>query len=130
MDLITEILSDIDKDIKNIKTVEGNKYLRNILEAALVPELKLELPEGDPPYTPRAAPSAQFSGMFWQEAKKIAVFRRKDLHPLRRETLFVQALESVSAKEAEILLAVKDQTLYKLYPNITRGALNEGGYKI
>ena len=46
------------------------------------------------------------------------------MRALQRESLFVTALESVSKQESELLIAIKDQTLNKLYPNITRENIN------
>lgn len=128
MDLPADILRDINKDINNIKKYSGNSYLRNIFESAFIPAKKLILPEGVPPYKSSSAPSVQLQGAFWQEAKKLYVYLRADLKPIRRESMFINALESMSKEEAEILLAVKDQELSKLFPNITYEKLKEVGY--
>jgi hypothetical protein len=48
--------------------------------------------------------------------------------PIFREKLFIGALESLSVAEAKILIAVKEQKLHELYPNLTIGKLREIGY--
>jgi hypothetical protein len=128
MDLPLDILKDINDDIGNIGKYSTNTYLRNILEAAFLPEKKMILPEGVPPYKVSKAPSVQLTGAFWQEAKKLYVYSRAELKPIRREHMFINALESMSKEESEVLLAVKDQTLNKLYPNINRKELTRIGY--
>ena len=65
---------------------------------------------------------------FTQETKKLYVYLRADLKPLRRETLFIQLLECIHPSEAKVLLAVKDQKLNKLYKNITAKVAEEYGF--
>ena len=56
----------------------------------------------------------------YMEARRLYVFRRADLKPIRRENIFIELLQSVDPREAKILLALKDKTLNKLYPKITK----------
>ncbi len=128
---IVEILTKAEDDIRTIMLHKDNRYLRNLLEAAYIPAKKLKLPEGDPPYKPNAMEEAQVSpGVFWQVAKKIDIFQIE--HPkhvlMKVETSFIQALESLSATEAKVLLAVKDQTLHKMFKGLTYEALQKVGY--
>ena len=125
---ISEILDSANKDIKSIMAHVGNNYLRNLMEAAYLSDKKFLLPEGDPPYKASTLHESQLSGAFWQVAKKIDVFRRPDVKSLLREKSFIGALESLSVSDAKILLAVKDQKLESIYPNLTYGALIEVGY--
>jgi hypothetical protein len=59
------------------------------------------------------------------EAKKLYVFCRADLNPVRRETLFIQLLEGSHPTEAKLLLAIKDQTLTKMYPKVTHKLVSD-----
>jgi hypothetical protein len=128
MKTISEILAEANTNIETIKPHINNNYLRSLMEAAYVPEKKMVLPDGEPPYTCSPNHPDQISGAFWQIAKKISLFSRADLKPIRRESLFVQALESVSAMDASILLAVKNQTLDKMFPNLSKESLVKVGY--
>ena len=128
MELIEDILSDINLDIKKLEKYSDNKILRNILEYAFIPEKKFLLPDGVPPYKEQSGPSVQLTGALAMEAKKFYVYLRADLKPAKREQLFISCLEYVSKKEAGILLAIKDQNLPALYPNITFDALKSYGY--
>lgn len=125
---ISVILAEANKDIYSLAEHFPNSYLRNIMEAAYLPEKKFILPEGDPPFVMAPNHMDQLSGTFWQVAKKLNMFQRADLKPIRRESLFVQALESLSPVDAKILLCVKDQNLMKLYPNLTKEMLVKIGY--
>lgn len=128
MELINDILSDINKDPTKLALHVGNNFLRNILEAAYLPEKKWLLPEGVPPFKELQGPAIQHANNFWLVAKKVYVYSRADLKPFRRESLFIQDLENVCKEEATILLAVKDQTLDKLYPNLTKAFFDNHKY--
>jgi hypothetical protein len=115
-------------DIRKIIPHKNNKYLRNLIEAAFFDGKKFLLPEGMPEYKPAQGHADQTSGAFWQIAKKIDVFTRKDIPNTRREVLFIQAVESLTEVDAKILVHVKEQTLDKMFPNITKKSLTDVGY--
>lgn len=127
---IHELLTDINKDINVLRHPDNwnNNYLRNVLEHAFKPEKKFILPEGTPPFKTNGLSGVETKGSFWQEARKMATYSRADLKPIRRESMFIQALESLDKDSVAILLAVKEQELVKLFPNITREKLEEIGY--
>lgn len=129
MDSIPDILADANKNPASIMAHKGNKYLYNLLAAGFDPKYKLILPEGEPPYKSNGALSQHVTkGAFWQICRKLDIFLREDLTPLKREQQFITALESISEEDAKILLAVKDQTLDTLYPNLSYSVLKELGY--
>ena len=103
-------------------------FLRNIIEHAYIPEKKFLLPEGVPPFKTNGLSGVETKGTFWQEARKIATYARSDLKPINRERLFIAALEALDKDSVAILLAVKEQNLETLFPNITRATLTEIGY--
>lgn len=128
---IVEILKKAEDDIRTIMLHKDNRYLRNLMEAAYLPSKKLNLPEGVPPYKPNSMEEAQVSpGVFWQVANKLSIYQQE--HPksvvMKVETSFIQALETLSKSEALTLLAVKDQTLHKMYKGLTYEALQKVGY--
>jgi hypothetical protein len=124
MKLVCDLLDEINKDIKTLIPNQNNQYLRNLLEHALIPEKKFYLPDGVPPYKVNQLPSAQLQGAMWNVCKKLYIFCRRDMKALQRESLFVTSLESVSKQESELLIAIKDQTFDKMYPNITIENIN------
>lgn len=125
--LITELLEDINADTANIEKYKTNGALKILFEYAFDPEKKFDLPAGDPPFKPDAAPIGMSPGNLHMEMRKLYIYCRKDLTPLRRETLFVQLLENIHPSEATVVLAIKDQNLTKLYPKITHKLVYEAG---
>jgi hypothetical protein len=94
---------------------------------AFVPQKKFILPEGEPPYKPSAEPMGMTPTNLFTELRRMYVFLREDLTPLKRESLFISLLEGVHPEEAKMLIAVKDQELHKLYPKINRKLLEKAG---
>ena len=116
---ITEMLSEINENPDAIVKYKNNAALKLTLEHAFNPEKKFVLPEGDPPYKEDAAPLGMSPGNFLMETRRLYVLCRKDLTDLKRETIFIEMLESFHPSESKVLLAIKDQNLGSLYPSIT-----------
>jgi hypothetical protein len=125
MQLVCDLLSDINKDLNVLKQHSENTYLRNLFKYALLSEYKFLLPEGAPPFKTNQQSSAQLHGSMWGACKKLYIFARPDMKQLQRESLFVTTLESVSAEEATLLIAIKDQTLDQIYPNLNYDNINQ-----
>ena len=124
---VTEMLSEINSDPKSIEKYKDDAALKMIVEYAFDPNKKWILPEGDPPYTPAPEPLGMTPTNMFNEVRRFYVFQRADLTPLKRESLFISLLEGVHPTEAEVLIAVKDQTLHKKYPKITRKLVTDAG---
>lgn len=116
---IGEILSKAAK----MKTKEAQiEYLRkndsralqDIIQYAIHPEIKWDIPEGTPPYTP--SPHLDTESMLYNESKKLYLFvngRGNNLTRPKLQNLFIQILESVSPKDAELLCLIKERKLPK-----------------
>ena len=128
MSSVIDILSDADKNIHTIINHKNNRYLRNLLEAAFLPEKKLLLPEGVPEYKSNVDSAYQNQGAIWQIARKIDVFYRSDVKSIVREVAFLRALESISDVEGDLLVAIKEQNVDLIYPNLTYENLKNVGY--
>lgn len=127
--MISEILENASK----LKTkAEKINYLRSqqspallaIIKYALDPKVKFLLPEGPVPFKKTEAVEAQ--GMLYSEARKIYLFiegGHPNLTKMKRETLFIQLLESVDPKDAALLVGVKDKKLP--YPGLTKKFMDE-----
>jgi hypothetical protein len=127
---ITELLTELNNDPSLLKKPENvNNYaLRSVFQYAFQPNLKFVLPDGEPPYKKDAAPMGMSPANFYQQVKKLYIFTRQDLTNLRREQLFIQLLEGLHPKEADLCVAIKDQTLDSMYPNITAERVWNAGY--
>ena len=129
---ITEVLKEINDDVSLLKTtypkIGDGGPLGQIFQHAFMAEHKWLLPEGEPPFKPDAAPMGMSPARFIQEVRKFNIFKRTDLKSTKREQLFIGLCESVHPDEAKILIAIKDQKLTDLYPNITREVVAAAGY--
>ena len=124
---VTEMLEEINQDPSKIELYKNDAALRIILTHAFVPEKKFILPEGEPPFKPSAEPMGMTPTNLFSELRRMYVFCRADLKPIKRESLFISFLEGVHPTEAKMLIAVKEQALHKLYPKITRKMLEKAG---
>lgn len=129
---ITEVLRDINSNPSLLNSTykkQGDGGPLGILfRHAFIPEGKFLLPEGLPPFKPDAAPMGMSPARFITETRKFYLFCRADLTPIKRETMFVQLCEAVHPDEAKILIAIKDQNLTSLYPNITHKVVADAGF--
>lgn len=124
---VTVMLDEINEDPSKIEVYKNDAALKLIFEYAFDPAKKFILPEGEPPFKPAAEPMGMTPTNLFSELRRMYVFCREDLKPIKRESLFISFLEGVHPTEAKMLIAVKDQSLHKLYPKITRKLLEKAG---
>lgn len=96
----------------------NNVALETIIRGAFDPSIKWQLPEGEPPYKPNDLVDQQHR--LYTEIRKMYLFiegGNPNLKQLRRESLYIELLETVDPEDAKLLLAIKDKKLP--YPNIT-----------
>lgn len=130
------LVSEIFQKISNAKT-KAEKV--QILRQFELPEIKSlliwnfddsvqsALPEGKVPYTPNDAPVGTEHMRLSTEYRKLYYFvvgGDNTLSQNRRETMFIQMLETLTAAEAEVLCLVKDKQLGKRY-KITRAVVEQ-----
>jgi hypothetical protein len=126
---ISEILlkaSTITDDAERVGFLRQNQstVLHMILRGAFDPTIKWALPSGAPPYKPNDLVDQQHR--LFTEARKLYLFVEggsPNLKQLRRETLYVELLETVDPEDAKLLLAIKDKTLP--YPGVTLDIVNK-----
>lgn len=124
---LTQMLEEINKDPKSITKYKDDFLLKVIFAHSFLPEYKMDLPEGEPPFKPASEPMGMTPTNLFSEARRMYVFCRKDLKSIKRESLFISMLEGVHPEEAKVLIAVKDQKLTKLYPKITWKLVSDAG---
>ena len=122
------MLEEINEDPKAINNYLGDAVLKLAFEYAFEPSKKMILPEGTPPYKPAAEPLGMTPTNLFSEMRRMYVFCRADLTPLKRESLFISLLEGVHPTEAEVLIAIKDQVLHKKFKKITSKLVTEAGF--
>ena len=121
---VYEILEELNNDITAIVKYKNNAQLKLVLQNNFDSNLKWDLPETNPPFKSAVEPQDMAPSNLTLEVRKFYIFRRKDLKPAQRESLFIQMLERLDAKEQKILLALKNQELTSLYPNITKESVS------
>lgn len=130
---IPEIFELVEKeDTKEGKIGVLRKHdsavLRQLVAWAFVPNLKMNLPEGIPPF--RHDPNLPYGYSdtnLYQEARRLYIFGQtnNNLSKLKIESLFIGILEGIHPKEAFLLCAVKDKDIGRIYPSITYELLFE-----
>jgi hypothetical protein len=124
---LTQMLAEINENPKAIENYKQEFLLKVIFAHAFLPDYKMDLPEGEPPFKPTAEPMGMTPTNMFSEARRMYVFTRKDLSNVKRESLFISLLEGVHPEEAKVLIAVKDQKLHKMYPKITHKLVSDAG---
>jgi|TARA_B100000085_G_scaffold106826_1_gene97375 hypothetical protein len=131
------LLSEVLRKVSNAKTKSekvkllrdhNSTALRQILIINFDDSLVSVLPEGDVPYTPNDAPVGTEHTRLESEYKGLYRFFKggaDKLPGLKRESMFVQLLEGLSAEEAELLCLVKDGRLSEKYKRITKTVVSE-----
>lgn len=107
--------------IESLRQHEDNNVLKTILAGAYYEGVKWNLPPGEPPYKPCDPVNAE--NFLYGETKRLYLFCEggASLSNLRRETLFVEMLESVHPEDAKILLAMKEKKLP--YKGLTKSVI-------
>ena len=131
------LISEILRKVSNAKTKKekidllqkhNTPALRQLLIWNFDESVISMLPEGDVPYTPNDAPVGTDHTRLEQEYRGFYRFVKggaDKLPGLKRESMFVQLLEGLSAEEAELLCLVKDGNLNDKYKRITKSVITE-----
>ena len=131
--LISEIFLKVNNAKDKPKKIEvlrqyDKPALRQILKGAFDPKIEWELPEGIPPYIENDVPAGTEHTLLMTESKKLWHFVKgadPSLSKLRKETMFIQMLEGLHKDEAQVMLAVKNNTLNKMYKGLTADMVKE-----
>ena len=120
---VHEILDHVSKQRSRVAKVEALKEHRN---PALVSILIWNfddtvislIPEGPVPFKPNDVPEGTDHTSLRRESKNLYHFVKggnDTLNAIRRETMFIQMLEGLHPKEAEIIILTKDKKLSTKY---------------
>ena len=128
-EIATKINNAKDKP-KKLKVLKEHDSvaLRQVLKGAFDPNIEWLLPKGDVPYTANDAPIGTEHTMLLQEAKRLYLFTKGGDNTLtrnKRETLFIQMLEGLSAQEAEFLITVVNKKVNNKYKGFTANLVKE-----
>ncbi len=127
---ISEILEKCSKISSTKEKVEwlqrnDSMPLRVILQYALDPRIEWLLPKGSPPYKPNDLPDQE--ARLFHEIRKVQYFvnisQQESIHPIKRETMFIEFLENLCPKDAALMCSVKDKKIP--YKGITSNLVNQ-----
>lgn len=132
--MLHELLERLNNNPEMLRSAQNftpyiGRILISVFQTAYLKECKLDLPEGQPPFTP------DNSGEGLSPANPLRVIatgifdtlRSKTIKPMIKERTYIRLLEGIHPKDAKIFCAIKDQTLDKEYPNLTHHYLHTCG---
>lgn len=126
---IAEILEEAAKKKSKKEKVEylqqhNSLPLRNILVLMYDKSKTFNIPDTAPPYTPSEFPDNQ--GGLARQARKLKYFVEgfapENVHRIKREQIFIEMLESVDKKDAELLIQMIQKKPIK---GLTKAVINE-----
>ena len=120
MNEILELVSEQKTDAKKVAILR--EYECDILKSLFIwnfdESIISLLPEGKVPYKPNESPLGTDHSSLRREQRSLYNFVKggnDQLSTIRRETIFIQMLEGLHPKEADIIIAVKDRNLEDMY---------------
>ena len=130
---IHEIFELVSEQRTKAKRVEILKeYRDDSVTAVLIwnfdERVQSAVPDGQVPFEPNDVPVGTDHTSLRREWKTLYHFIKggnPSLSGLRRESMFIQLLEGLHPKEAEIICLVKDKNLKSEYPKITLDVVKE-----
>jgi len=126
LDKLGKIKSKKDK-VSHLKEYNSDS-LRMVIKASFDPKIKWSLPEGEVPFRANDAPEGTEHSVLSYEARKLWHYIEggdPTLSQNKRETMFVQLLESLHPDEADILVAAKDKVLHQKYKGLSKNVVME-----
>ena len=128
-EIFTQINNAKDKPKKiAVLKQHDNPAMRQLLKAAFDPKIEWDLPEGIPPYIANEAPAGTEHTSLLSESKKLYHFvvgGNNTINKLKKETMFIQMLEGLQQKDAEVLIAIKNKNLNNIYKGLTAQMVKE-----
>jgi len=120
MNEVLELVNEQKTDAKKVAILK--EYECDILKSLFIwnfdDSIISLLPEGKVPYKPNENPLGTDHSSLRREQRNLYMFVKGGndaLSTIRRETIFIQMLEGLHPKEADIIVAVKDGDLEDMY---------------
>ena len=120
MNEILELVSEQKTDAKKVSILK--EYECDVIKSLFIwnfdDSVISLLPVGNVPYKPNENPLGTDHSSLRREQRSLYNFVKggnDQLSTIRRETIFIQMLEGLHPKEADIVIAVKDKNLEDMY---------------
>lgn len=103
-------IADETERMNALRAQGRNERIFDVLHYGLSPNIEFLVPAGDPPYRVNED-HVNSHPNFWNDVRRLYLFVKggKDLQDARRQSLFIQMLEFIHPKDAELLLRIKDR---------------------
>lgn len=119
--LIIEIFEEAEKADNPVAVLEANRntYMDQFIDI-MKTGVNWALPEGTPPYKKELdMPIEQAPTSIYNVLRRFYLFdKNTPVTPIKRETLFIQMLEGVHWKEAQLILDLKNGEIPYKYPKL------------
>lgn len=109
------------KRVDLLKKWGNNLAFRMLLTLNFHKDVNLDLPPGTPPYNRDEQTHPDLMTPIAGQIQRLkACVKSSNLKKMIKERTFIQVLEMIAPKEADVLVACKDKALHELYPNVTK----------
>lgn len=130
---IPQIFEEVEKASTKeakIKTFRAYDHpiLRGILQINFDPNVKVHLPEGEPPYKKdKEIPIGYSETNLYAEFRRFYIWLddKANLSKMRKEQLFIQFLEGIHWTEAEVICLAKDRKLQTKFKSVKEDLVRE-----
>ncbi len=121
LDLIEKAKTE-DEKIAALKLYGSYPPLNFLLSMCYNSKVEFELPAGMPPYNRDEATHYDLFSPLGSQIRRMQICLKSNGNTPRfkKESVFIQMLETINPKEADILIACKDRALTEMYPSITK----------
>ena len=120
---IEEIKSFHDR-VEYLKT-HSNYAIKSIIQANFASYIEFDLPVGAVPFVKDGTPPENSMARIERAVKVLGRLIKSNGHEstlmerASKENRFIQLIESINENDAEIIVAMKDKNLTKLFPKVT-----------
>lgn len=130
---MSEIFDLVDKaktkqEKVNILKQHESPAIRGFLKMNFNKEVQLDLPEGEPPFKKQPdRPIGEHESKLFTEYRRFYIWLDPNtkLPQVKKETLFIEMLESLHISEAEDIILIKDKKLQKKYKTLKEDIVRE-----
>lgn len=100
----------------------GDASMKQLLSYTFDENVKWLLPDGEPPFTPSKENPQDMVHRLPQEMRRLQIFVNTgpygNMQPLKRESLFIDILETLHPDDAKLILSIKNRKLP--FPKLNR----------
>ena len=108
---VSKLKTKKDKTTRLVEIRQSHPHVMTMLKYIFKSTILWDLPEGEPPYKPQPKES-DLQNMLFSEFRRLKIFMKGEypqMKPIKRETLFIEFLESIDPDDAKMILSMKDK---------------------